>query len=186
MLTRERLLEVLPEINEVETPQWREACVAIWLEAAGDSSWEDIMDAPNNPDLPPDPLVRHTRGVLRGAFALARAMEESQQAQVDHDKLRVICLVHDVCKLVELERDGEGFRKSRIGEEFPHGYLSGYYCMKHGLPRDITAAVTSHSQFVKNVPGCIEGILQFYADLADADVRKHLTGYPLLIGYCKL
>ena len=186
MLSRERLLAVLPEIQEVENPQWRESCIAIWTEAFEESCWEDILDAPNSPDCPDDSLVRHTRGVLKGALALARTVQEFHPVSIHYDKLRVICLVHDVCKIVELEKDENGYHKSKLGTDFPHGYYSGYYCMKHGLPSDIVAAVTSHSQFVKNVPDCIEGVLQFYADMADAEIPRILNHLPLLMHYCKI
>ncbi len=186
MLTRERLMEVLPELAQVENPQWREACAAIWQEAADASGWEDILDAPNAPDLPGDSLVSHTRSVLKGAFALADIVEAGRGIPVDRDKLRVICLLHDVCKAVELEPGEQGPRKSRLGQNFPHGFFSGYYCMKYGLPEDITAAVVAHSQFVKNTPSSIEGVLQFYADLADADAGRWAHGLPLLIQYCKI
>ena len=105
MITKEEILNALPEIGEVENPQWREACLAVWAEAAGMSCWERLADAPNNLDVPEDSLVRHTRGVYAGAFALAEAMQKSQNVDINRDKLRVICLLHDVCKLVELERD---------------------------------------------------------------------------------
>ena len=38
--------ETLPEVAQVENPQWREACAAIWMEAINASSWQNIMDAP--------------------------------------------------------------------------------------------------------------------------------------------
>lgn len=186
MITQEEILDALPEIGEVENHQWREACLSVWAEAAGMSCWKRLADAPNNLDVPEDSLVRHTRGVYAGAFALAEAMQKSQNVDINRDKLRVICLLHDVCKLVELEKAQTGYRKSRRGEEFPHGYFSCHLCMKHGLPEDIAAAILSHSQFIKNTPACIEGILQFYADLADADVCKFMHNFPLLIGYCKI
>ena len=186
MSVRTRLLEVLPEIGDIENRQWREACISIWVEAVESSCWDDVMEVPNNPDTPKDSLVRHTRGVLRGALALAQAVRELRGVEVDCDKLRVICLLHDVCKVVEQERDGDGYRKSKIGTDFPHGYFSSYYCVKYGLPLDMASAVASHSQFVKNVPSCLEGVLQFYADMADADVSRFLAEKPLLIGHCKI
>lgn len=186
MITREEILAALPEINEVQNEAWREACIAVWLEAANKSCWEKLTDAPNNLDVPEDSLVRHTRGVYSASMALAKAMENAQSAEIDYDKLRVLCLLHDVCKIVELEKDAAGYRKSRFGTDFPHGYYSSYLAMKHGLPEELSAALLEHSQFVKNLPNCIEGVIQFYADMTDADVCKFKHGSQLLISYCKI
>lgn len=186
MITREDILAAFPEIDEVQNGAWREACIAVWLEAANKSCWEKVTDAPNNLDVPEDSLVRHTRGVYSASLALAKVMETAQNVAIDYDKLRVICLLHDVCKIVELVKDETGYHRSRFGVEFPHGYYSCHLAMKHGLPEDLSAALLEHSQFIKNLPNCIEGVIQFYADMADADVCKFKHGSPLLISYCKI
>ena len=185
-LTRERLLSVLPEIQDIENEAWREACISIWQEAYEETCWEDILDAPNNLACPSDSLVRHTRGVLAGAIKLSEGICESQGITIDTDRLRLIALLYDVCKLLEIEKDQEGFRKTEIGETMPHGYYSAHLCMKHGLPEDICQSVLSHSQFIANTPRTLEGVLLCYADLADADAVFFTQGKPLLLRYCKV
>lgn len=186
MITRDDILTALPEICEVQNEAWREACIAVWLEAANKSCWEKVTDAPNNLDVPEDSLVRHTRGVYSASFALAKAMKAAQDVEINDDKLRVICLLHDVCKIVELEKDATGYHRSKFGIDYPHGYYSCYLAMKCGIPEDICAALLEHSQFIKNLPNCVEGVIEFYADMTDADVCKFKHGSSLLVSYCKI
>lgn len=92
--------------------------------------------------------------------------------------------MHDVCKLEEMEMGDQGSktsRKSSLGKIYQHGFLSGYYTQKYGLPNEVTGLVVAHSGQSKVIPRSIEGMILYYADMMDADIHFVQAGTTLCL-----
>lgn len=179
----EEIEKAFPELNTINNVEWRKKVCNIWKEVFENSRWERLNDAQYNPLAPGISLVDHTRAVTLGALDLAKNLNKIFNVLVSNDVLIVSCLLHDVCKLVEYEPAGNGSiaKKSIIGKQYQHGFLSGYYALKENFPESIVSIVVSHSGESKTIPRSIEGLALYYADMADADFHRLIAGAPLLL-----
>lgn len=172
--------KLFPEIDLIEDPNLREKVALIWQEAFSESSWDKLEDAKFNPISPGVTLVTHTRSVTKGALALAEIHKEFFDFQYDKDELLAVCLLHDVCKLLEQDGDPDGTsHKNKIGKTIQHGFFSGYYAKKYGLSNSIIATVVAHTGNSKTPLRTPEGVILLYADLFDADCHRLACGLEL-------
>ena len=184
-MTEKELLSFFPEIAQIEKPEWRNAVTQIWLEAYDTSSYQSLSDAGFHVSAPQCGLVKHTRAVTLGALALAKITESVLGISCDKDKLIVLCLLHDVCKVLEMESDPDGVRgavrKTVAAKYYQHGFLSGYYALKYGLPEEIVGLLVAHTDKSSVLPDTVEGICMYYADEAMADQAFKAAGAKLIM-----
>ena len=83
------------------------------LEAFENSSWEDIADAQFATRAPGVALVKHTESVTANALMIARNTVEKYGYEIDTDILILAAVLHDVCKLEEMEMSDQGSKTSR-------------------------------------------------------------------------
>lgn len=167
------VLALLPEIGQIQDGALRQTTLDIWCEVFQESSWDSLEGAKFNAACPGVTLVDHTRAVTLGALALAEAHTAVFHVPYDKDTLLVCSLLHDVCKLLEMDADGEnGAKKNQIGKTYQHGFFSGYYAQKYGLPPRIVATLIAHTGNSKAPLRSPEGIALFYADMHDADRHR--------------
>lgn len=179
------ILEQFPQIRDIQNARIRQAVLAIWQEVFEAGKW-DSLDGPRFNLLTPDiALVEHTRCVTDGAIALARASEMHFGTKIDYDVLIASCILHDVSKVLEMEPCEGGAQKSQIGKTYQHAFFSAYYAKKHDLPDEIVTTVLTHTGFSKTLPSTREGVILFYADMADADMHRFEAGAPLNIAHHK-
>lgn len=154
------------------------------MEAFENSSWENIADAQFATRAPGVALVKHTESVTANALMIARNTVEKYGYEIDTDILILAAVLHDVCKLEEMEMGDQGSgtsRKSSLGKIYQHGFLSGYYTQKYGLPNEVTGLVVAHSGQSKVIPRSIEGMILYYADMMDADIHFVQAGTTLCL-----
>ncbi|MDR1710146.1 MAG: HD domain-containing protein [Candidatus Accumulibacter sp.] len=183
-VSREELLHYLPEISLFGREDWRETVCAIWREAYAESAWSDLADVPFSVAVSTVNLVDHVRMVTGTALELARNVRERMRQPCDSDKVLLLCLLHDVCKIVENEPDPDHPgqpRKSRLGKTCQHGFMSGYYARRHGLPDDVVGDLIAHSGWSRVVPGSSEALCMYYADMGAADQAFFFASQPLLL-----
>lgn len=185
VMTEKELLDFFPEISMIEKAEWRRAVTEIWLEAYSTSAYSSLSEAGFHVNAPRCGLVVHTRAVTLSALDLAKHTQEVLGIAVDRDKLLVLCLLHDVCKLLEMEPDPESargaVRKTTAGRWYQHGFLSGYFALKHGLPEDIVGLLVAHTDKSSVLPDTAEGICMYYADEAMADQAFKAAGAKLIM-----
>lgn len=174
--------KIFPEINMLSSEEWAKKVCSVWKEVFEDSKWEKIEDAKHNSMTPWVTLVDHTRAVALLALDFIKNLEDIFKTKADKDVLIASSLLHDVCKLVELEpaEDG-GFKKSTIGERYQHGFLSAYYALKAGFPEAVIANLINHTRDSRTIPRTIEGVVLYYADSVVADCQRIVANAPLLI-----
>ncbi len=184
MISKTMIENFFPQLAEVKDRNLVSAACEIWVEAFEKSTWENIDDAQFATRAPGVSLIRHTESVTDNALMIARNMIKKYGYSVNLDTIIIGAVLHDVCKLEEMEI-GEGgigtSKKSPVGEIYQHGFLSGYYCEKYNLPKEITAFAVAHSGQSKVIPRTIEGMILYYADMMDADVHFVEAGVTLCL-----
>ena len=180
-ITIDEVAKHFPEIKLIQNEEWAKKVCEIWKEVFEESKWDNISDAWFNPVAPGVKLVSHTRANVLGAIALADVHKRLFNVDVNRDELIVICLLHDVSKLLEYEPAKEGAKKSSIGKNYQHGFLSAYYAQRAGFPESIVSIIISHTGESRVIPRSLEGIMMYYADVADADFHRVIAGSPLLL-----
>ncbi len=175
-----RIRELLPEIDAIENPAWREATVRIWDRMWAAGAWADPADCPKSAkDVHDSSNVTHTRSVLAQALATAAIVRDAHGAEIDLDVLRTGALLHDVSKLVEYEPGPDGPRPSRSGRLVQHGVLAAGMAAEHGLPPEVLHILVCHTHLSATKPQTMEAIVIHYVDFLDSDVLLLQRNRPL-------
>lgn len=183
-VTVETINSFFPQLAEVKDRRLAEAASEIWVEAFENSSWDDIEDAQFATRAPGVALIKHTESVVANAVMIAKNTMEKYGYTINMDVLILAAILHDVCKLEEMDmaEGGKGTsRKSSVGAIYQHGFLSGYYTQKYGFPKEVTALVVAHSGQSKVIPRSIEGMILYYVDMMDADIHFVQAGTTLCL-----
>lgn len=185
-LTQSQFKKLFPEINGIKNDDLKKTVSNIWIEAAAACKWEKVSDAKFNHLCPGISLVDHTRAVCLAAVGMAEAGRETLGLAYDKDSLIALCILHDVCKLLESDPDENNeAKKNRIGKALQHGFLSAYYAQQAGLPTEMVGDLIAHTRHSREVPKTIEGAILFYADTAAADISRWLAGAPTHVARIK-
>lgn len=176
---RDQVHSFFPEMNDVTNKDWvRQAC-SVWEEVLKRSKWETMEQAPFGVSTPGITLIGHTQAVLRNALGIAQNLRKIHQGntEINFDVLIVACILHDVDKLLAIEpAESGGCRYSNIARTYQHGFYSAHYAELAGLPTSIVTLLINHTAQSRMPPATIEGMILFYADIADADLCKFIHG----------
>ncbi|MFA5123417.1 HD domain-containing protein [Zavarzinia sp.] len=130
-------------------------------------------------------FIEHTLAVTRGAVALAEAQEQSYAKMpyiINKDRLVAGGLLHDLGKLVEIERRPDGTHGlSACGRRLRHPISGSLLAAEAGLPDDVINTIACHSKEGEGAPKFIETVLIHQADFATFDPLAMRTK-GLLIG----
>jgi hypothetical protein len=125
-------------------------------------------------------VIEHTRAVVAGVRAYARAVAAIHDVEIDDQRLLVVALLHDASKLIEYEPDSDGKKQtSEVGRMFPHATLGGFACLSNGLPIDVAHEVVTHTIGCSTRPQSLEGVLLYYVDMACSDLLRFTAEAPL-------
>jgi len=166
------------QLSSIENETTRKQTVATWVEAAKQGGWQSVEDLKALPftlltKTHGISLIAHTVAVTEGALALAAAQESAYSRmpyKVNKDRLIAGGLLHDVGKLLETEKDGQGgFRKSRKGMYARHPVSGAILAAKCGMPDDIVNTIACHAKEGEGAPKVLETVLIHQADFATFD-----------------
>lgn len=177
---RKYVVGVFPEIDRIEPPELRAKVVEIWVDAWRASSWDRIEDVPKNP-TDESPLYLHVRSVVELASVSAEALARAQGTAYDPDLLLAAGLLHDVSKLVEMERDATGaIVLTPIGRLIQHGVWTANACLQKGLSLELAHTIIAHTNASGTRPVSVEGVILRSTDFLDTDVAKvaNASGRP--------
>jgi HD superfamily phosphohydrolase YqeK len=158
----------------------REKVVQTWLLACQRGGWESVDELRKMPftlltKTHGIGLIEHTIAVTEGARGLAKAQEAAYGGKlpykIDFDRLLAGGLLHDVGKLVEMERDGAGgYRKSRSGACLRHPISGTALAVEAGICDEaILNTIACHAKEGEGAPKCLETVLIHQADFAAFD-----------------
>lgn len=177
------------QLARIEDPDTRAKTIAAWVEAArlgGFESADELRALPFTllAETRGLGLVEHTIAVTEGACGLARAQLDAYGKMpyaVNIDRLVAGGLLHDVGKLVEIEKDGKGgFSRSRAGRYTRHPIAGAIIAARVGLGGDIVNIIACHAREGEGAPKVLEAVLIHQADFATFDPLV-MKGKGLLI-----
>jgi len=179
------LIELMPEIAGIRDDALRRQVLEYWETAFDRSTWSSaggVEAVPYNTQISTSTLVHHSRAVTQLALTGSRNARELHRVELDDDLIIAGAILHDVCKLLESEPDGEGgARKSELGRFLAHGVVGGYLAHELGLPIVIEHIIVTHTPQSKALPQTAEGVLIRHADILDADLLYGGAGLDLFI-----
>ncbi len=190
MITQEDIRALFSaQLEKIGDEELREKVVRTFTTACLLGGWEtadEIRDMPFTllTDCHGIGFVAHTIAVTEGALALARAQIEACEAlpyAIDLDRLVAGGLLHDVGKLLEIEKDGEGgYRKSRSGRCLRHPISGAILAADGGLPDEVVNTIACHSKEGEGRPQVVETVFIHQADFATFNPLVMLDGGRLI------
>ncbi|MFO7767490.1 MAG: HD domain-containing protein [bacterium] len=113
MIAREEVVELFGSLLErIRDEGMRDKTVDAWLMACEEGGWEELAQVRRMPftlltDCGGIGFIEHTLAVTWGALGIAEGQQRSYETmpyEVDRDRLIAGGLLHDVGKLLEIER----------------------------------------------------------------------------------
>jgi putative nucleotidyltransferase with HDIG domain len=178
-----RVRELLPELARIESPQWRDIVVGLWVHAWRRSAWDDPADVYFTIGRLPDARdpykerwnqVEHTRAVIALIDAMLPVFERHVGARYDHDVLYASALLHDVAKLVEFGPGSDGPAKTPAAVVH-HAAVGAQWALEAGLPPAVAHAIVAHSPSTSASPETPEALAVKLADQTVTDVNRMTT-----------
>jgi len=175
MPTHQEKIEELfsQQLKKIKDPNLRTKVVNIWVNTAKKGGWEvnELLEIPFTllTDTKGINLMEHTIAVTEGALGLAISMKENYKKvpfEINFDWLIAGGLLHDVGKLLEIERSGGEYRRSQSGKCVRHPISGAIVVAQAGLPEEIVNIVACHGKEGEGRPKRIETILIHQADFA--------------------
>ena len=166
------------QLCRINDEKLRESVVRAWVmgcERGGYHTVEQLLDMPFTllTDCHGVSFVEHTIAVTEGAASLAEAQKRAYRNmpyEIDMDRLIAGGLLHDVGKLLEIERDGAGnWVKSRNGKCMRHPISGTVIGAEAGLPDEVLNIIACHAKEGENRPQVIETVIVHLADFATFD-----------------
>lgn len=177
-----KIKEYFPILSKIEEPSLRETIIQCWVKMWEESAWKDLKDCPFTPPFPDISLIDHINCVGEMALALAEVLEKNnQELKLDRDYLLTGVLLHDLSKLVEIERGPEGYTWGKMMKLMPHATYGAMVAMAQGLSARVANIILAHSRWTGASPASPEAVLLHYLDYGLADVLRAHRGLPLIV-----
>ncbi|TCQ95362.1 HD domain-containing protein [Neorhizobium sp. JUb45] len=173
-ISREHILEDLPEIADIQSAELREKVIDAWVFALQRSSFDRVTDisgegSPNIFSLKRGTQDAHLRGVTRLALAIYEEFKATYpEAKVDRDIILAGGLCHDIGKTWEfdpekLKRSEE--RGDRYGDPtFRHSAYGAHVCLSVGLPDEVGHICMGHAMEFSHIGHSTECFIIRQAD----------------------
>lgn len=163
------------QLEKIGSDALRKQVVDIWVAGCERGSWKSIDELKQIPftlltDTKGVNFIEHTIAVTEGAFALGKAQTEAYAEMpygIDMDRLVAGGLLHDVGKLMEIEKDGEGgYRKSHSGKCARHPISGALLAAESGADEELLNTIICHAKEGDGRPQVVETVLIHQADFA--------------------
>lgn len=164
-----------PQLEMIDDEGIKEKVIEAWYIGCHRGGWGSLEDLRKIPftlltDTHGVNFIEHTIAVTEGAVGLAVSQSETYMKmpyEIDMNRLVAGGLLHDVGKLLEIERDGEGgYRKSLSGKYARHPISGAILAAEVGLPEDYINTIACHAKEGDGRPQVIETVLIHQADFA--------------------
>jgi len=182
---REKIVELLPDINWITDQKLREQVIDTYVDALKTGGWEpeDMARIPFTLLIPncPASYLTHTRGVTRvckRVYEEFNALYKDERGfQLDHDKLMAGAILHDVGKLVEYEKAPDGSTvKSQMGKDLRHPFSGTVLALRNGISTEIGHIIANHAHEGDGTLRSPEGVVVNKADFVNFESIKSFLG----------
>jgi putative nucleotidyltransferase with HDIG domain len=185
MIQREEIQSVFAEmLDRIADRSLREKVLDAWMLGIERGGWKSMTELREMPFTLVTQtcginFIEHTLAVTRGALGLAKAQTDSYAKMpfpINLDRLIAGGLLHDVGKLLEIERHSDGSHgKSRAGAFARHPLSGALLAAEVGLPEDIINIIACHAKEGEGAPQVVETVLIHQADFAVFDPLVMMT-----------
>jgi len=177
------------QLEKIKDLNLRKKVIEIWVNAAKKAGWKphELEKIPFTllTQTKGINLIEHTIAVTEGALGLATAIKENYKEmpfEINLDWLIAGGLLHDVGKLLEIEKTKEGkYQKSYKGKCARHPISGAILVAQAGLPEEIVNIVACHAKEGEGRPKRIETVLIHQADFAVFDPMVMLEKGLLIV-----
>ncbi len=179
MIDRRDIEKVLgPALGLIQDADLRSKVVDTWMLAVQEGGWRTMDELAAMPftllaETRGLSFVEHTLAVTLGAVGLAKGQMEAYREMpyaIDMDRLVAGGILHDVGKLLEIERRADGtFGKSRAGKLARHPISGAILAARCGLSPEIVNMIACHAREGEGAPQVVETVLVHQADFATFD-----------------
>ncbi len=172
------------QLEKITDSKLKNKVVEIWVEGCKRGNWESIEELKKMPftlltETKGVNFLEHTIAVTEGAFALAEAQKETYENlpyKIDLDRVIAGGLLHDIGKLLEIEKDGSnGHRKSRNGMCARHPISGAILAAELGADDELVNIIICHAKEGDGRPQVIETVFVHQADFATFNPLVMLT-----------
>ena len=160
------------QLKKIDNPELRRKTVDIWVIAAEEGGWnpDDLEKIPFTllTETHGINLIQHTIAVTEGALGLADAIQSACDTpfEIDRDFLVAGGLLHDVGKLLEIEKTDAGYIKSHHGKHARHPISGAILAARFDMPLEIINIIGCHAKEGEGRPQRVETVLIHQADFA--------------------
>lgn len=172
-----RLIELIPEFNEIQDETLRDNTIGCWLDAMDRGGWtpEDLEMFPfslliEGLDIS---FLEHIRACAKMSAALHDLLKEhyGDKLSLNRDHLMAGALIADVGKLLEYAPEREkGARKAEHGRYLRHPFSSVGLGWARDLPDEVLHIAAVHSKEGAGFKRSPEAIIFHHADFIDFQV----------------
>jgi hypothetical protein len=177
---KDQVLELLPEIGEINNNDLRAKVIACWSEAMEYREWtvEELRNIPftllaENVKIG---FIEHVRTCTKMAIAVNTVLDnayDSRKTPVNRDYLVAGCLLADVGKLLEFDKNEDGtIFKSDYGKHIRHPFSGVGLAFKHGIPSEVMHIIAVHSKEGAGEKRSPEAVIFHHVDFIDFDLVK--------------
>jgi putative nucleotidyltransferase with HDIG domain len=176
MITKEDTEKLFSgQLSKMKNQDFKNKVVEVWTDACNQGGWESYDELQKVPftlltDTKGVSFLEHTIAVTEGAYALAEAQINTYKQlpyEIDLDRVIAGGILHDVGKLIEIEKDGSGgFTKSLRGKCTRHPISGAILAAKLGLDDKTVNTIACHAKEGDGRPQVIETVLIHQADFA--------------------
>ena len=179
-MTREELIENMPEFNLIEDKELRENTISVWEEAVNNRNWtaEELLGIPFTLliDNVKVMFLEHVRTVCKMCVACDEVLTEAygdRKTPINRDILVAGALLCDVGKLMEYDKENGKVVKSKHGKYLRHPFSGVGLCFKYNIPDEVMHLIAVHSHEGDKFGRSPEAIILNHADFIDFDLVKY-------------
>ncbi len=179
-MTREELIENMPEFNLIEDRELRENTISVWEEAVNYRNWtaNELLSIPFTllADNVKVMFLEHVRTVCKMCVACDEVLTEAygdRKTPINRDILVAGALLCDVGKLMEYDKEDGKVVKSKHGKYLRHPFSGVGLCFKYDIPDEVMHLIAVHSHEGDKFVRSPEAIILNHADFIDFDLVKY-------------
>lgn len=178
----QKIKQSFPIILKIGDAALQDAVIRCWVRIWEESNWKDLNDCPFTPPFPEISLVQHINCVGELVLAAADIVEKHNPAlKLDRNYLITGVLLHDLSKMVEIEKGPAGVTWGSLLKLMPHSSYGAFIALAEGLPPRVANIILSHTRMTGTLPASPEATLLHYLDYGLADVLRASRGMNLIL-----
>ncbi len=182
MSQSKKIEKAFPMVAKIVDPDLKAAVIRCWVRMWEESEWTELEDCPFTPPFPDISLVAHINCVGELILAAADILEKhNPELNLDRDYLITGVLLHDLSKMVEIEKGPEGIRWGKLLKLMPHSTYGAFLALSEGLSTRVANIIMAHTRMTGTLPASPEATLLHYLDYGLADVLRSNRGINLIL-----